>query len=176
MVDKTTLGEAHGGTALITDVIRIARTGGNFKHDWSDVLPLVYTDATLKADLIAAVKSGFIFPLIIPISSPVDPVTAGVAVSYFDFPFAFTPTAAAASLLVPSSVGNVIVDINEAGVSILGNKIVIEATEINSATAATQPTVVDTSIAAGARITFDVDAAGTSADAVYLVVYLMGHL
>lgn len=55
------------------------------------------------------------------------------------------------------------IDINEAGTSILSTKITIDSTEKSSETAATPPVISDTSIAADAVVTFDIDAVSTTA-------------
>lgn len=55
------------------------------------------------------------------------------------------------------------IDINEAGTSILSTKITIDSTEKSSETAATPPVISDTSIAADAVVTFDIDAISTTA-------------
>jgi hypothetical protein len=54
------------------------------------------------------------------------------------------------------------VDINEAGSTILSTKITVDSTEKSSETAATAPVISDTSIAADAVITFDVDGVQTT--------------
>lgn len=54
------------------------------------------------------------------------------------------------------------IDINEAGTSILSTKITIDSTEKSSETAATPPVISDTSIAADAVVTFDIDAINTT--------------
>jgi len=67
--------------------------------------------------------------------------------------------------------GTVTVDINEAGTSILSTKITIDSTEKSSETAATAPVISDSSIAADAILTFDIDAIQTT-PAKGLVIWL----
>jgi hypothetical protein len=75
-------------------------------------------------------------------------------------------TAVRASLNSAAATGTITVDINEgagAGTSVLSTKLTIDATEETSGTATTAAVISDTAIAANARITFDVDVAGTGA-------------
>ena len=54
------------------------------------------------------------------------------------------------------------VDINEAGTSIISTKLTFDASELSTMTAATPVIISDHTIAAGAKITFDVDAVGNT--------------
>lgn len=63
------------------------------------------------------------------------------------------------------------INIKEAGTTILSTKITIDSAEKTSETAATLPVISDTSIAADAVITFDIDVIQTTA-AKGLVVWL----
>jgi hypothetical protein len=78
-----------------------------------------------------------------------------------------------ASLNTASSSGNPTVDINVGGSSILHatNKLAIDANEKTSTTAATATSLVTTSIADDAEITFDIDVAGTGAKGLKVVLY-----
>jgi len=67
--------------------------------------------------------------------------------------------------------GTATIDINEAGTSILSTKITIDSGEKSSETAATAPVISDSSIAADAILTFDIDAIQTT-PAKGLVVWL----
>jgi len=71
----------------------------------------------------------------------------------------------------PSGAGTTI-DINENGTSILSTKITIDDGEKSSKTAAVQPVVSDSSIAADAVITFDIDEVGSTSPGKGLVVWL----
>jgi len=93
-------------------------------------------------------------------------LTAGTGRAYFNAPYACTVTAVRATVLGASSSGLVTVDINEGGVSILSTPITIDSGETSSATAATAAVISDTAIAAGARVTIDIDTAGTGATGV----------
>jgi hypothetical protein len=91
-------------------------------------------------------------------------ITTGTGKLTFYFPAAWTVTGVYAALTAQSTSGNPTFDINEAGTSILGaNKLSIDANEDTSATAATGTSVSDASIAANAKMTIDIDTAGTGA-------------
>ena len=71
----------------------------------------------------------------------------------------------------PSGSGTAI-DINEAGTSILSTTITIDDGEKSSETAATPPAISDSSIAADAIITFDIDGVGSTTAAKGLTVWM----
>lgn len=64
------------------------------------------------------------------------------------------------------------IDINEGGTTILSTKITLDASEKTSTTAATPAVVSDTSIAADAIVTFDIDAIGNTTPGNGLVVWI----
>ena len=102
-------------------------------------------------------------------------ITTGLAKVVIHMPWAMNVTEVIAEVNTVSSSGDVTVDINEgagAGTSILSTKLTIDANEETSLTAATPAVISDTSLAKGARITFDVDTAGTGAKG--LKVWLIG--
>jgi len=88
---------------------------------------------------------------------------AGTAVAYFDLLYAVTLTAVLLTTdsANPPTGSTAIVDINEAGTSVLSTKLSIDAGEVSSATAATPPVISDSSLASGARISFDIDQIGS---------------
>lgn len=100
-------------------------------------------------------------------------ITTGTAKVTFRMPFAMTGVTVKASLTTAQSSGSILtVDVNEGGVSILSTKLTIDNGEKTSATAATPPVVSDSSLAADAEITIDVDQVGTGAAG--LKVYILG--
>lgn len=102
-------------------------------------------------------------------------VAAANGVVTFHVPLAWTLTAVYAGLTTTQTSGNIITfDINEGGVSILSTKITIDNGETFSLTAATPPVISDTSLAAGAVITVDVDQIGDST-AIGAKIYLVGR-
>jgi hypothetical protein len=104
-------------------------------------------------------------------------LTTGLAKLTFRNPYSvpFIVTSVKASLTSAQATGSIFtVDINESGTSILSTKITIDNTEKTSTTAATPPVLSNTSIAADAEITIDIDQVGDGT-ATGLKVYLIGH-
>jgi hypothetical protein len=109
----------------------------------------------------------------VAVSDETTALTTGNAKLTFRAPYAMTLTQIPrSSVSQSSSSGLVTVDINESGTTILGaSKLSIDATEKTSTTAATPTTLADTSIADDAEITIDIDAAGTGAKGLKVVLY-----
>lgn len=97
-------------------------------------------------------------------------ITTGTAKVTFRMPYAFTVTGVRSSLTTASSSGLVTVDINEAGTTILSTKLSIDANEKTSTTAVTPAVISDASLADDAEITLDIDAAGTNATGLKVVI------
>ncbi|MGA0199095.1 MAG: collagen-like triple helix repeat-containing protein, partial [Prochlorotrichaceae cyanobacterium] len=72
-------------------------------------------------------------------------------------PRAGTLTAVRASVTTAPTGANLIVDINLNGVSILGTKLSIDATERTSTTAAAPATIITSSLPDDGEITIDID-------------------
>ena len=103
-------------------------------------------------------------------------LTVGTTKAYIHAPFAFTLTGVIATVATTSSVGLPTVDVNTGagvGTTVLSTKCTIDATETSSVTAVTAAVISVPSIAADARVTFDIDVAGTGAAG--LVVTLLGN-
>lgn len=111
--------------------------------------------------------------MIVSLSDETTNITTGTAKLIWRAPHAMTLTQIPrASLSTASTSGLVTVDINESGSSVLGaNKLSIDANEKTSTTAATATTLADTAIADDAEITFDIDAAGTGAKGLKVIIY-----
>jgi hypothetical protein len=121
-------------------------------------------------DVILLNPAGRYETLTIAVSDEIAALTTGAAKITFRLK-ACTVQAVRASLSTASSSGNPTVDINESGTSILGaNKLIIDANEKTSTTAATATSIADGSIAEDAEVTIDIDVAGTGAKG--LKVYL----
>ena len=99
----------------------------------------------------------------------------GTAVVTFAMPYAFTLTGVKASVTVAPVGSTMLVDINEAGTTILSTKLMIDASEKISATAATAAVISDTALADNALITIDIDQIGSSTAGAGLKIYLIGH-
>jgi hypothetical protein len=125
------------------------------------------------ADLIGIGVAPAETSMTIALSDETTAITTGTAKLTMRAPFSMTLTnIPTASLNTVSSSGNPTVDINVGGTSILGtNKLSIDANEKTSVTAATATTLATTSIASDAEITFDIDAAGTGAKGLKVILY-----
>ena len=102
-------------------------------------------------------------------------LTTGVGKVTFRCPFAFTITGVSASVSTAPVGSTIICDINETGTTILSTKLSIDASEKTSTSAASAAVVSDTTIAADAEITVDIDQIGSSTAGKGLKVKLDGY-
>lgn len=89
-------------------------------------------------------------------------LTTGTAKITFRLGYAATLLAVRASVKTAPTGSNLIVDVNEAGVSVLSTKLSIDATEKTSTTAATAAVISDSALADDAEITVDIDQVGST--------------
>jgi hypothetical protein len=101
-------------------------------------------------------------------------ITSGTGKLTFRMPFAMTVTAVRASVSTAPTGSTILIDINEAGSTILGNKLMIDASEKTSQTAATAATITDSALADDAEITIDFDQVGSSTAGKGVVVSIIG--
>jgi|TARA_R100001530_G_scaffold413_3_gene623 hypothetical protein len=111
----------------------------------------------------------------IAVSDETTALTTGSAKVTFHMPYGFTLTEVQAGVTAAPTGASIIVDINEAGSTILSTLITIDATEKTSQTAATPPVISDTALAAGALIEIDLDQVGSSVAGAGLKAYLIGR-
>lgn len=131
--------------------------------------------ALTGAEVVAITRTSLPVELCIALSDETTALTTGAGKAYLHLPFAMTVTSVFAEVNTVSSSGLVTVDINEgagAGTTILSTKLSIDASEESSDTAATPAVISDASLAQYARLSFDIDAAGTGAKG--LKVWLIG--
>jgi hypothetical protein len=101
-------------------------------------------------------------------------LTTGTSKGYITIPQGFTVVGVYATLLTAQTAGSILtIDINESGTTILSTKLTIDNNETTSATAAASYVISDSSIAANAPITADIDQVGTSPAG--LIVWLLGY-
>lgn len=115
---------------------------------------------------------GMLAPLAVAVTDEVTALEAATPAVTFRMPADFTLTEIRASLTEASSSGNVQVDVNVGGATILSTKLTIDATEETSVTAATPAVISDGSIDSDDEITIDIDSAGTGAKG--LKLYFIG--
>jgi hypothetical protein len=101
-------------------------------------------------------------------------LATGTGVVTFRMPHAMTLTAVRASVTTAPTGSTVIVDINEAGSSVLSTKLSIDASEKTSTTAATAAVISDSALADDAEITIDIDQVGSTVAGAGLKVWLIG--
>ena len=103
------------------------------------------------------------FAMVIAMSDETTNLTTGAAKVTLRAPFAMTITGVRANVNTAPVGSTIIVDINEAGTTIMAtNKLSIDASEKTSVTAATAAGITDASIADDAEITLDIDQIGSS--------------
>lgn len=113
--------------------------------------------------------------LIVACSDETTPLTAGTAKVTWHVPYNFVVQEVFAGLTTAQTSGSTfMVDINEAGTSILTTKITIDNTEETSLTAATPPVISDQSLTKGAKMTVDIDQIGDGT-AKGLKIYIIGY-
>ena len=94
----------------------------------------------------------------------------------FYMPYAMTLTDIKASVLTAPTGAELIVDVHEAGTTIMStHKLDIDVDEFHTSTAGTQPVLTDTALANNAKIEIIVDQVGSTVAGAGLVVYLIGY-
>lgn len=164
-IHVNTAGEINALTAVTpaaTDVFIIEDSSDSFNKK-----KISYSEITGGA---GAVTESFV----IAASDETTALTTGTAKVTFRMPYAFTLSSVKASVTTAPTGATIIVDINEAGTSILSTKLSIDATEKTSATAATPAVISDTALAADAEMTFDIDQVGSTITGAGLKITLIG--
>lgn len=111
--------------------------------------------------------------IIVVVTDQTNVFTTGTGKLTFRMPYAFTLTGIKASVKTASSSGLITVNVKENGSSIFSTKLTINSGAKTSVGATTPAVISDSSLAADAEMTIDIDGAGTNA--VGLVVTLIGH-
>jgi hypothetical protein len=102
-------------------------------------------------------------------------ITTGTAKVTFRMPYAFTVTDVRASVNTAPTGSTILIDINEGGTTILSTKLMIDASEKTSTTAATPAVISDTSLADDAEMTIDFDQVGSTIAGKGVKVILIGY-
>lgn len=105
------------------------------------------------------------------LSNEISALTIGAGKLAIHSPFAFTLSEVRASLTTAASAGTPTFDVNVAGVSIFSTLLTVDATETTSVTAAVPAVLSTTTIPDNARLTFDIDVAGTGATGAKIWLY-----
>jgi hypothetical protein len=112
--------------------------------------------------------------LVIACSDETTAITTGTAKVTFRMPYAFTLSAVRASVTTAPTGATIIIDIKEAGTTILSTKLSIDASEKTSTTAASAAVISDSSLADDAEITINFDQVGSTIAGAGVKVYLIG--
>jgi hypothetical protein len=112
--------------------------------------------------------------LVIACSDETTNLTTGNAKVTFRMPYAMTLSSVRSSVNTAPTGSTLIVDINEAGSTILSTKLSIDASELTSTTAASAAVISDTGLADDAEITIDIDQIGSTVAGKGLKVVLKG--
>lgn len=151
MADTPISGLGAGGGLRPTDELAVNRFSANVKVNPAPVVILV------------------------ALSDETTALTTGTDVVTIRAPFAMTLTNVRASVNTAPVGSAIIVDINEAGTTILSTKLTIDASETTSTTAATAAVISDASIADDAEISFNVVQIGSSTAGAGLKAMLIGY-
>jgi hypothetical protein len=164
----------NGASLILPTGANITTAAGDtaeFISEGSDVVRCVaYTRASGRA-LAAANPTE---SLIIACSDETTAITTGTAKLTFRMPYAFTISAVRASVTTAPTGSTIIIDINEAGSTILSTKLSIDASEKTSTTAASAAVISDTSLADDAEMTIDFDQVGSTIAGAGVKVVLIG--
>ena len=156
------------------DVVGPGSSTANRIAVFADTSGTLLDEKTLAEVLTEFGFTGFPVEIALACSDETTALTTGTAKVTVRVPYAFTVTGVFASVTTAPVGSKLIVDINEAGTSILSTKLSIDNGEKSSDTAVDPPVVSDTSIAAYAEITIDIDQIGSSTAGAGLKVWILG--
>jgi hypothetical protein len=164
------------GTAATTASTAYATSAQGTKVDFLTVTQAVDLD---QAEIDIAANTAKITNAMLIQGAASDETTAltvGTGKLTLRAPAAFTLTAVRASVSTAPTGSTIIVDVNEAGTSVLSTKLSIDATEKTSTTAATAAVISDSAIADDAELTIDIDQIGSTVAGAGLKITLIGTL
>lgn len=134
-------------------------------------------NVTVEGNLLYRAGGSFVgmpFEYSLAVSDETTALTTGTAKVTFRMPCAVTLTAVRSSVTTAPTGSTLVVDINEAGASILSTKLSIDASEKTSTTAATAAVISDSALADDAEMTIDIDQIGSTIAGAGLKVTLIG--
>lgn len=149
----------------LVGAVSLSGTGLLASNNLSDVANAVTAGANIRP----------VEHLAVACSDETTAITTGTGKVTFRMPYAFTVTAVRASVGTAPTGSTIIIDINEAGASILSTKLSIDASEKTSTTAASAAVISDGSLADDAEITIDFDQVGSTVAGAGVKVVLIGY-
>ena len=112
--------------------------------------------------------------LTVAVSDEDTDLTTGTAKLTFRMPYAMTLTEVRASVNTAPTGANIVVDVNEAGTTVLSTKISIDEDDKTSSFSSTPPVISDSALADDAEMTIDLDQIGSTIAGKGLKVTLIG--
>ena len=184
-------GGTNSGTALINNRIIVssgsaivenaAITGSRALQSNASGIPeasaITSTELGYLDGVTSAIQTQFNslpFELCMACSDETTDLTTGAAKLTFRMPFAATLTDVYAEVNTAPVGSTIIVDINESGATILSTKLTIDVNEEDSEDAAVPVVISDTSLAARAEMTIDIDQIGNATAGKGLKVWFVG--
>jgi hypothetical protein len=163
---------ASGGGGGITQENAEDYAAALFTGGTHDGVSFTYNDATPSIDVVAKP----VHAICIAVSDETTALTTGTGKTTFRMPYAMTLTAIRASVTTAPTGAHIIVDVNEAGSTIMTtNKLRIDTTTKSTVASGAAPALTDTSLADDAEITIDIDQVGSTIAGAGLKVYLIGR-
>jgi hypothetical protein len=165
------------GTILVNTGAAMARVGFTGAYGDLSGLPSIPAPTNAAPEPLAAtaaIGSGTDYALgnhrhqrdsdviVIPVGDESSALTTGTAKVSFRMPFAATLLAVRAGVNTAPTGSTLIVDINEAGTTLLTTKLSIDASETTSTTAAVPAVISDSNLADEAIISIDIDQIGST--------------
>lgn len=167
----------NGASLILPTGANISTAAGDtacFVSEGSDVVRCVAYQRASGTALSIGSGSGHPFEYTVACSDESTALTTGTAKVTFRMPCAVTLTGVRASVNTAPTGSTLIVDINEAGSTILSTKLSIDASEKTSTTAASAAVISDTGLADDAEIQIDIDQVGSTVAGAGLKVTLIG--
>jgi hypothetical protein len=164
-----TLSVAKGGTAGTSQAT--AQTGLGLQYATAaEVRTGTATDRVVSPSVLAPLECWCI-----PCSDETTAITTGTAKITWRAPYAFNVSALKASVKTAPTGSTILIDINEAGTTIISTKLMINATSKTSVGAATPYVIADADLADDAEMTIDIDQVGSTIAGAGLKVYIIGN-
>ena len=164
----------HGGSLVLPGAANITTAAGDVAEWISTAANTVRCVNYTKADGKAVVSAAITEFIAIAVSDETTALETGTAKATFRMPYAFTLSAVRISVTTAPTSATILVDINEGGSTILSTKLMIDAGEKTSTTAATPAVISDSALADDAEITIDIDQIGSSTAGAGLKITLIG--
>ena len=159
----------HSGTTLTRGTLEASSSGSAITLTSAGKVSVI-APASLGNRVEEAVES-----IGVACSDETTALTTGTAKVTFRMPYAFTLTSVRASVNTAPTGANLVVDINDGGVSILSTKLSIDGGEKTSATAATPAVISTAALASDDENTIDIDQIGSTVAGAGLKVWLIGR-